>query len=155
MRKVVLSVVLVSILAIVLWVSLFSPVEAARDDPRAYTASVSIKGLPESVYTTVYLDGDVWGRFRGGASLQFLFTEDRPHTVSVDRIVNVTSGVSYICESNVATFLMPGPEFPFYYNMAEPIPELRSPVLTTVGLVLMTTVIGIYWNRLRISGSDW
>jgi hypothetical protein len=152
MRRSALSTVLV-ILAIVICGSLFSPAKAARDEAGAYTAKVSIKGLPESVSTTVYLDGELWGRYRGGVTLTFLFTEGSTHTVSVDRIVNVTSGVSYVCESNVATFLMPGPEYPFNYAMVEPIPELNSPILATLVLASMVTIIGVYMNRFRTSGS--
>ena len=154
MRKFAFTLGLVSAIALMLCMSQFSVVKAARDEPLSYTATVSIRGLPESLNTTVYLDGHVYGKYRGGVTLKFHFTEGTTHTVSVDRVVNASSGVSYVCESNVATFVIPGPEYPFNYNVVEPIPELGSPVLVAVTLAIMMTIYGICKNRFRVNCSS-
>ena len=147
MRSSIHTLSLVSVIVLMLCLFLFAPVEAARDEPRAYSATVSIRGLPESVSTTVYMDGSVWGRYRGGATLKFLFMEGTTHTVSVDRIVNDTSGVSYVCESNIATFLIPGPEYPFNYTPVEPIPEFGSYIPLVAGFALILAVCSVYKGK--------
>jgi len=141
MKNPVLAAGLFSIIALILCASLFPVVEAARDQPKTtYTGTVSIQGLPESLSTTVYLDGNRWGEFHGGSKLKFDFKLGITHTVSVDQVVNGSSGVSYTCESNVVTFLGPGPEYPFNYTLVEPIPEFTSPILLVAVLVMLLTV---------------
>ena len=120
MRTLVLATSLVLILALVLFVPLVPVVEARRDDngPRSYEAIVTIKGLPRSLSTTVFLDGHRWGKYRGGLTLKFYFSLGTTHTIFVDRIVNGSSGVSYVCNSNIATFSGPGPAYSFNYILS-------------------------------------
>jgi hypothetical protein len=100
-------------------ISLIPVVEANRehDAPRTYSATVKISGLPRSMSTTVYLDGHQWGRYRGGLTLNFYFQVGSAHTISVDRIVNASSSVTYVCELNTATFSKNEPLYSFNYTL--------------------------------------
>jgi len=120
MRIFVLATSLVLILTLVLFAPLLSIVEARRDDggQRSYEATVTIKGLPRSLSTTVFLDGHRWGKYRGDLTLKFDFLRGTTHTISVDPIVNGSSGVSYVCKSNIATFSGPGPAYSFNYTLS-------------------------------------
>jgi len=120
MRTLNLAARFVLILTIFSSMSLTPVVEANRehDVPRTYQATFEINGLPRSLSTTVFLDGHRWGKYRGGLTLNFYFQVGTTHTISVDRIVNASSSVTYVCDLNVATFSRSEPAYSFNYTLS-------------------------------------
>ena len=80
----------------------FTVTPSTPPPPTTYPVTISTQGL-SSYATHVYIDGTLKDSMSGGSTKKYDFSIGTTHSISVDPIVNASTGTRYYCSSNTWT----------------------------------------------------